>query len=698
MAGVKKVSVTVALNNQLSKGASKAASDLLRAAQRAADQEAKIKALARVREEKAQAKEVAQKESFSRRLAQKEAQMQFRAIAQREKALSAARLREEKASIASAQRIAREQERAQAKAARAAESRRRQRLQDASNLAVAGDSLGRLAGRGVAFGKNAFNTFKSFEEAINDARLKKGLSATDAGFLRLRDKAREVGATTQFTATEAAQAFEKMSAAGLSVEKQIEIIGDVANIAAIEGISLGEAYDAAATAISGFGDKAGTFKQATDVISAASDASRASITSISEALAGQGKAIESYGVSYKDAVSLIAALSESGLMGGEAGTAVRNFSTNIGAVQSKRGIAALKRIGLTQKDIDLSDVGGFLEKLSERMDARFGKGDNAGSIAERGKFLKSIFDVRGATDVAAILGVVQSGTFGKVRAEVERTNVAQEKAAERAKTTAASVRELESAFEELQISMIEGLAPTIKGIIDMLTGITTKIGNFAKENPGIAKGVGLGAAGLVGAAAVGGLSARVFSGLKVFGGAASSAARFLGFGGQAAAAGSTAPVAASLGAKAGGGLLRRAMPVLGAGISAVSEYASSGSLGRASSAGGGALAGSLAGAKGGAMLGSFLGPLGTAAGTLIGGIAGGILGEKLGVGLHDSVTGAPSQVASQPIADTQAAPVRGTVDLNIKVDSDGVAKVTNVSLSEFGNIFRLNTGGALPTV
>lgn len=393
----------------------------------------------------------------------------------------------------------------------------------------------KLAGDGARqFGMTAINALKSagkeyveFEKAINSARVKLGISETSVEFSQLSKKAREIGASTMFSSGDAANAFREMAAAGVPVVDMMRLIGDVANVATIEGISLEEAYEGVSNTMSGFGLGVSETTKTIDTMSAAADASKASLIGISRSMKEAGSTASRMGISFEDAATMVGVLSQSGKTDETAGIAMRNVITRAAAPRSKFAKTELRKIGM-KGPVDTSDMGKFFAEYERHLTKKYGAGDTDKSRQQREQSLQQVFQEESGT-AGLFMQAAKTGEFKRIRNTVDAGGGgAAAKAGETAKTTAAAIQEMESAMGELKISMIEGLSPVLKDVIKDVAGVVGAMADFAKENPGLTKSL-VYATALVGGLAMGAsFLATTISAVMTIWGAVSAAGTFLG--------------------------------------------------------------------------------------------------------------------------------------------------------------------------
>lgn len=181
-----------------------------------------------------------------------------------------------------------------------------------------------VAGAGVAKAiKSSVETGMQFDAMMSEVQAVSG--ATGHEFDILRARAQELGATTKFTATEAAEAFYYMGLAGWDVEEMLDGIGPVLSLAAASGEDLGRTSDIVTDALTALGYKAKDAAEFADVLAAAATNSNTTVGMMGEAfkyLATTGGVL---GYSMEDVAVTLGLLANNGIKAGQAGTSMRQI-------------------------------------------------------------------------------------------------------------------------------------------------------------------------------------------------------------------------------------------------------------------------------------------------------------------------------------------------------------------------------------
>lgn len=196
-------------------------------------------------------------------------------------------------------------------------------------------------GMGIA---DTINTYKNFQAQMSTVQAISGASAES--MKDLTAKAKEMGATTQFSATEAGQAMQYMAMAGWENQQMIDGIGGVMNLAGASGESLARVSDIVTDALSAFGLKAGDAGHFADVLAAATSKSNTSVGLMGETFKYVAPIAGAMKYSIEDTSLAIGLMANSGIKGSEAGTALRSTLTRL-VKPPKEAAAALGTLGIS---------------------------------------------------------------------------------------------------------------------------------------------------------------------------------------------------------------------------------------------------------------------------------------------------------------------------------------------------------------
>ncbi len=187
--------------------------------------------------------------------------------------------------------------------------------------------------------------------------------ATGDEFTQLRDKAREMGSQTKFSATEAGQAFEYMGMAGWKTEDMLNGVSGIMNLAAASGEELGTTSDIVTDALTAFGMSAQESGRLADILASAATNANTNVSMMGESFKYVANVAGSLGYSAEDVAVALGLMANSGIKADMAGTSLRNMFQRM-AKPTKESQAALDRLGLSLQD-DEGNMYSFREIMEQ---------------------------------------------------------------------------------------------------------------------------------------------------------------------------------------------------------------------------------------------------------------------------------------------------------------------------------------------
>ena len=179
----------------------------------------------------------------------------------------------------------------------------------------------------VGLGTAAVKTAADFDSAMSKVAAVSG--ATGSEFDALRDKAREMGSKTKFSASEAAEAMNYMAMAGWKTEDMLGGIEGVMNLAAASGEDLATTSDIVTDALTAFGLSAQDSGHFADVLAAASSNANTNVSMMGETFKYAAPIAGALGFSVEDTAEAIGLMANAGIKGSQAGTSLRTIMTNL---------------------------------------------------------------------------------------------------------------------------------------------------------------------------------------------------------------------------------------------------------------------------------------------------------------------------------------------------------------------------------
>lgn len=345
----------------------------------------------------------------------------------------------------------------------------------ASVIGVA--SIGKLIDIGADFEQSITNAAAKFPGEI-----KKG---TDA-FKELEDVARKTGSSTEFSASQSADALNFLAMAGFNAEQSIKALPAVVGLATAAGQDLATATDIASDSLGAFNlmtkDSAQlgeNLARVNDVIAKTVTTANTDVTTLFETIKDGAPVATAAGASLETFAALAGELANSGIKGSKAGTTLKNVFLKL-AAPTGGAVTVLKRLGVQTKDAngDMRDVTEIIGDLSKSLDGL--------GTAERAGVIESIFGKIPIAGVNVLLAV-GSKKLQDYRKQLENAEGAASKMATTMRdTTRGSINSLKSAIEGTVISIFKMNDGGIKNTIDRMTEwvraneglIASNIGSF----------------------------------------------------------------------------------------------------------------------------------------------------------------------------------------------------------------------------
>lgn len=315
------------------------------------------------------------------------------------------------------------------------------------------DGIKNLAGNVIELGQN-FTSTMSEVSAIS--------GATGEDFEKLEACAREYGATTVFSASNAAEALKYMSLAGWDADQSTSALGGVLNLAAASGMELGAASDMVTDYLSAFAMEAGDATYFADLLSYAQSHSNTTAEALGEAYKNCAANLNAAGQDVETVTSLLEGMANQGYKGSEAGTAMAAIMRDItngmkdGAIKiGETSVAVMDAQGNFR---DLTDI------LTEVEAATNGMGD-----AERAVALSSTF----TADSTKGLNLILNEGMDKIAGYEEELRGASGSAEEMANimndNLSGDVAAMNSAFEELGLKIYDALESKLRAGVQFIT-------------------------------------------------------------------------------------------------------------------------------------------------------------------------------------------------------------------------------------
>ena len=325
----------------------------------------------------------------------------------------------------------------------------------------------------LAAGTAAVKTASDFDTAMSKVAAVSG--ATGDELQDLRDKAREMGAKTKFSASEAAEAMNYMAMAGWKTGDMLDGIEGIMNLAAASGEDLATTSDIVTDALTAFGLTAADSGHFADVLAAASSNANTNVSMMGETFKYCAPVAGALGFSCEDTAEAIGLMANSGIKGSQAGTALRSMMNALAGEVKFCG----KEIG--EVEIATTNADGSMRDLNDILaDCRVAFSQM--SESEQASAAQALVGKNAMSGFLAVMNAAPSdieklnSAISTCSDEVDGYNGVTEKmAAVMQDNLGGQLTILKSQLEELAISFGEILMPAIRAIVSKIQALVDKL-------------------------------------------------------------------------------------------------------------------------------------------------------------------------------------------------------------------------------
>ena len=324
----------------------------------------------------------------------------------------------------------------------------------------------------VSFSKDAIGVGSNFDAAMSQVAATMGVTADEIG--NLRDFAMEMGSTTAFSATEAAEALNYMALAGYDAETSMKMLPNVLNLAAAGNMSLARASDMVTDAQTALGLTLPETEKLVDKMAKTSSKTNTSVEQLGDAILTVGGTAKSLKGGTTELATVLGVLADNGIKGAEGGTALRNVILALSAPTDKAA-EKLEELGVAAYDADgnmraLPDIFSDLNKAMDGM-----------TQGQKTDVLNTIFNKVDLKAANALLGT-SVDRFNELQGAIDSaTGAAEKMASTQLDNLAGDVTLFKSALEGAKITLSNALTPALRSFVQMGTREITKLDNAFKK-------------------------------------------------------------------------------------------------------------------------------------------------------------------------------------------------------------------------
>lgn len=327
----------------------------------------------------------------------------------------------------------------------------------------------------VAFTKTSIDAGVNFDTAMSQVAATMGTTVDKIG--NVKAKAEEMGRTTKYTATEAAEGMNILAQAGLSADEQISGIGTVLNLASAGAMSLEESASYTAGAVKGFGDSMSNASYYADLMAKGATLANTDVRGLGEAFSGSAATAKNYGQAADSVTLSLLRLAEQNVTGSEASTALNRAMADL-YTPTDDASKALDQLGVSayKSNDEVKDFNDLVDELN---------GSLQGMTAEqKNNALATIFTTQGLQAFNKMTASSDATVQKFWKGIQDSSGSAAQQAATQLDNLQGDITLLSSATEGLQLAFYNTFSGTIRGAIK---GITSEVSGLAEamESGGI---------------------------------------------------------------------------------------------------------------------------------------------------------------------------------------------------------------------
>lgn len=327
----------------------------------------------------------------------------------------------------------------------------------------------------VAFTKTSIDSGMNFDTAMSQVAATMGTTVDKIE--NVKAKAEEMGRTTKYTATEAAEGMNILAQAGLSADEQISGIGTVLNLASAGAMSLEESASYTAGAVKGFGDSMGNASYYADLMAKGATLANTNVRGLGEAFSGSAATAKNYGQAADSVTLSLLRLADQNVTGSEASTALNRAMADLYTPTDDASKA------LDQLKVSAYKTNGEAKDFNDLVDEL--NGSLQGMTAEqKNNALATIFTTQGLQAFNKMTASSDATVQKFWKGIQDSSGSAAQQAATQLDNLKGDITLLSSATEGLELGFYNTFSGAIRGAIK---GVTSEVSGLAEamESGGI---------------------------------------------------------------------------------------------------------------------------------------------------------------------------------------------------------------------
>lgn len=322
----------------------------------------------------------------------------------------------------------------------------------------------------VAMGTGVMMVGKEYEASMSQVAAISGATGKDLD--KLKETAREMGATTRYSASESADALGYMALAGWDVEQMTSALPGVLNLATAGAMDLALASDIVTDTMSMFGMEATEAGRASDIFAAAQSKSNTNVEQLSEALLNAGPAAAAAGADLEQTSAILGIFANQGVKGGRAGTALNAMFRDIKASAEDGAIA------IGEHSVSVYDANGSMRAMGDIM-ADVEKATSGMTTEQRDSALADVFKQQSLSGVNLLLAEGSDALKDLENDIYNSDGVAQNMADTMDDNLNGALANMKSALEEVALGFYDMAGGPMTTIIKKITELFQWFGNLS---------------------------------------------------------------------------------------------------------------------------------------------------------------------------------------------------------------------------
>ncbi|HHH1249785.1 TPA: phage tail tape measure protein [Yersinia enterocolitica] len=344
-----------------------------------------------------------------------------------------------------------------------------------------------------------------FDSQMSGTQAILGLNKNDAKLAAIRQQARDIGGSTAFSPTDVARTQDTLARSGYDADAILAATEPTVNLSLASGVDIAEAADIVTNMQSAFNLPLDQIKRVSDVMAKGFTSSNTNLLELGEAMKYVAPIAEAAGASIEDTTALLGVLADNGIKGSMAGTSTSAVFSRLQAPVGKAP-EALRELGITTRD----GKGNMLpvEKILKDINRSFKK--NKLGTAQQAEYLKVIFGEEAMKGAVKLVAAAGNGKLAEKQSKLMNAGgTAESIATVRMDNLDGDLKNLSSAWEDLEIEVFEKQDSALRKLTVTATDWLVNVAAWAKKNPELVSTIttvtgaalvlvaGLGALGLI---------------------------------------------------------------------------------------------------------------------------------------------------------------------------------------------------------